>query len=201
MLFLDEVLMVPSTSIVVAAGGERLMCGGFSLSEPVCLGNFEFIADYFGGLSLSPKRGHNGAIFVGPTRSGALTPHRAMIEDSPEEFLTASSGEGRFSHLSPRWCSTGPCSLPLQPRHGRRTLQPWRCFPCGRRCRSQKPTSPLSDITLTMKDNRCNPMLGIPTPNPDRHHNGATLSMDRPQPRFSRTRLLDMSLCSRQRGS
>jgi hypothetical protein len=39
-----EVLMVPSS---VIADGEHLMCGGFSLSETICLGNFEFIANYF----------------------------------------------------------------------------------------------------------------------------------------------------------
>jgi hypothetical protein len=36
--------MVPSS---VIADGEHLMCGGFSLSETICLGNFEFIANYF----------------------------------------------------------------------------------------------------------------------------------------------------------
>jgi hypothetical protein len=46
--------MVPSSTITVAADGECLTCGGFSLSEIVHLGNFEFIVNYFGGLSLSP---------------------------------------------------------------------------------------------------------------------------------------------------
>jgi hypothetical protein len=32
------------------------MCSGFSLGETVYLGSFEFITDYFGGLSLSPRR-------------------------------------------------------------------------------------------------------------------------------------------------
>jgi hypothetical protein len=104
-LFLDEVLMVPSSSIAVAANCERLTCGGFSLGEPVCLRNFEFITNYFNGLSLSHKRGNEGAIFVGSTHNGASTPQWAMIEDSPEEFLATSSGEGSFSHLSPRWQS------------------------------------------------------------------------------------------------
>jgi hypothetical protein len=47
--------MVPSSTIIVTADGERLTCGGFSFSETIRLGNFEFIADYFGGLSLSPR--------------------------------------------------------------------------------------------------------------------------------------------------
>jgi hypothetical protein len=112
-LFLDEVLMVPLSSIVVVVDGERLMYGGFSLSEPVYCGDFEFITDYFCGLSLSPRRGNNDAIFLGSTRSGASTPQRSMIEDSPKEFLTASSREGSFSHLSPRWRSTGAPLAPM----------------------------------------------------------------------------------------
>jgi hypothetical protein len=55
--------MVPLYAITVTANGECLMCGGFSLSETIHLGSFEFIADYFGGLSLSPRRGghrHHG---------------------------------------------------------------------------------------------------------------------------------------------
>jgi hypothetical protein len=49
-----DVLMVPSSAIVIAADGEHLTCSGFSLVETVCLGNFEFISDYLGSLSLSP---------------------------------------------------------------------------------------------------------------------------------------------------
>jgi hypothetical protein len=48
------------------------MCGGF-LGEPIRLGNFKFIADYFGSLSLSPRRGDEGTAFVGSTRSRAST--------------------------------------------------------------------------------------------------------------------------------
>jgi hypothetical protein len=97
-----DVPMVPSSSIAITADGKRLACGGFSPNEPVCLRNFEFITDYLGGLSLSPRRGNEDAIIVGSTRSGASTPQRATIEDSTEEFLTASSGEGSFDHPSPR---------------------------------------------------------------------------------------------------
>jgi hypothetical protein len=52
-----DILMVPSSAIVVAIDGEHLTCGGFSLGETVHLGNFEFITDYFDGLRLSPRRG------------------------------------------------------------------------------------------------------------------------------------------------
>jgi hypothetical protein len=104
--FRQAVLMVPSSSITNAADAEHLTCGRFSLGEPVCLGNFEFIADYFGGLSLSLRRSDEGAIFVGSTRSGASTLQQAMIEDSAKEYLTASSGEGGIDQLSPRWHNT-----------------------------------------------------------------------------------------------
>jgi hypothetical protein len=53
-----DVPMVPSFVITVAVEGECLMCGGFSLSETIHLGSFEFITDYIGGLSLSPGRGN-----------------------------------------------------------------------------------------------------------------------------------------------
>jgi hypothetical protein len=45
--FPQAVLMVPSSSFIIVADGERLMCSGFSLGEPIRLGNFEFITDYF----------------------------------------------------------------------------------------------------------------------------------------------------------
>jgi hypothetical protein len=44
---------------------------------------------------------------MGSTHSGAPTPWRAMVEDSAEEFLTASSGEGSFSLPSPGRHDTG----------------------------------------------------------------------------------------------
>jgi hypothetical protein len=91
--FPQVVLMVPSSSITIVADGECLTCGGFTLCKLVRLENFEFITDYFSGLSLSPRRSDEGAIFVGSTRIGASTPQQAMIEDSAEEYLTASSEE------------------------------------------------------------------------------------------------------------
>jgi hypothetical protein len=102
-----DVLMVPSSTITVVADGEHLTCGGFSLSETPHLGNFEFITDYLDGLSRSHRRGNTGAAFMGSTHSGAPTPWRAMVEDSAEEFLTASSGEGSFSLPSPGRHDTG----------------------------------------------------------------------------------------------
>jgi hypothetical protein len=112
MLFLYEVLTVPSSSITVVSDGEYVTCGGFSPSEPISLHNIDFITDYFGGLSLSPRRGNDSAVFMGSTHGGASTPQRATIKDSHEEFLTVSSGEASFGYLSPRPRSTG---APLAP--------------------------------------------------------------------------------------
>jgi hypothetical protein len=62
--------MVPSFAITITVDGERLTCDDFSLSETVCLGSYEFIADYFDDLSLSPRRGDSGTTFIGSTHSG-----------------------------------------------------------------------------------------------------------------------------------
>ncbi len=105
--------MVPSSAIIIAIDGECLTCGGFSLSETVHLGNFEFIADYFNGLSLSPRRSYLGSTFMGSTHSGPPSPLRAMIEDSTEEFHTASSEVGGSSLPSLRRLSAGAPPAPV----------------------------------------------------------------------------------------
>jgi hypothetical protein len=110
--------MVPSSAITIAIDGERLMCDGFALDKTVHFGNFEFIADYFGSLSFSPRRGAAGAAFMGSTRSGASTPRRATIEDSAKEFLMASCGEGSFGPPLPEGMARGLCMLPSQSHHG-----------------------------------------------------------------------------------
>jgi hypothetical protein len=110
--------MVPSSVITITADGERLTCGGFSLCKTIRLGNFEFIADYFGGLSLSPRRSESGTTFIGSTHSRTTSPRRAMIEDSTEEFDMVSSGVGGFSHPSPRSHITGALPTPI-------TTTPW----------------------------------------------------------------------------
>jgi hypothetical protein len=74
--------MVHSFTFTIATDGERLTCGGFYLGETIRFGRLEFITDCFGGLSLSPRGGDSGAIFVGTTRSGLLSLW-AMIEDCP----------------------------------------------------------------------------------------------------------------------
>jgi hypothetical protein len=113
-----DVLMVPSSVITIAIDGERLTCDGFSLDKTVHLGNFEFIADYFSSLSLSPKRGAAGVAFMGSTLNGASTPWQATIEDSTEEFLMASCREGSFAPLLPDGVARGLCLLRSQPHYG-----------------------------------------------------------------------------------
>jgi hypothetical protein len=89
-----DVLMVPSSAFAFSTNGERLTCGGFSLSEIIHLGSFEFITDYFGSQSLSPRRSHSGTTFMGSTGSVSPSPWWAMVEDSTKEFHMASSGGG-----------------------------------------------------------------------------------------------------------
>jgi hypothetical protein len=74
-----DALMAPSSAIVITADGEHLTCGWFSLSETIRLMNFVFIAGYFSGPSLSPRRGDEGAAFMGSTHSWASTLWRVMI--------------------------------------------------------------------------------------------------------------------------
>jgi hypothetical protein len=122
------VLMVPSSALTVAADGDPLMCGGFSLSEPICLGRFKFIADYFGGSSLSPRRGDSDPAFMGKTHNGTLSTRWAMIEDSTEEFLMVSSGRGASASPPTGGATRGLRPLPSQPHHGWRML--WPLMPC-----------------------------------------------------------------------
>jgi hypothetical protein len=110
--------MVPSYAITIAIDGECLMCGGFPLGETVHLGNFKFIANYFGGLSLSPRRGDTCAAFVGSPHSGASTSRRAMIEDSAREFLMTSTMEGSSVPPLSEGGTQGFCLLLSQPHHG-----------------------------------------------------------------------------------
>jgi hypothetical protein len=172
--------MVLSSSITITVDSKRLVCSGFSLGELICLVNFEFIADYFGGLSISPRRGNKGAIFVGPTHSRASTPQWATIEDPTEEFLTTSSEEGSFDNPSPRWFITGAPFAPTATATWKENALATTIFPCGRRSRGQKPTTSLSGITLTTKDNRRKPVLGIPPPSLEQCHGKQTTAVVQP---------------------
>jgi hypothetical protein len=143
--------------ITVTADGECLTCYGFSLGESDHLGNFEFIANYFNNLSISPQRGNSSTAFMGSTRSGASTPWRAMIVDSAEEFLMTSGGERCSSLPSPRRHGTGASLTPVPTTPGmenapaaRATMMaPPQTWHHGRR-----PASVFGDVTLIMEGNR-----------------------------------------------
>jgi hypothetical protein len=110
--------MVPSSTLAIAIDDKCLTCSGFSLGETIRLGSFEFIANYFGDLSLSPRRSNSGVVFMGSTRSGSPSPRRAMIEYSIIEFHTTSSREGASILPSPRRHSVGALPAPV-------TTTPW----------------------------------------------------------------------------
>jgi hypothetical protein len=89
-----DVPMVTSSALAITGDSEHLSCGGFSLDETIHFGSLEFIADYFGGLSLSPWRDCLDAAVMGSTCSGPPSPLRAMIGASTEEFHMTLDGEG-----------------------------------------------------------------------------------------------------------
>jgi hypothetical protein len=109
--------MVHSSALTIATDGEYFTCDGFSFGETVRLGSFEFIANYFSGLSLSPRRRISGAAVMGSTYSGSPSPRWAVIEDSTEELHTVSHEEGGSSLPTPRRCGTGapPTSVTSTP--------------------------------------------------------------------------------------
>jgi hypothetical protein len=110
-LFFD-VIIFHSSELTVVNDGECLTCGSFSLSESVCFGSPEFIADCIGGMGLSPKGSDPGSIFAGTTHSGSLSLW-AMIRDFTDEFYTASSREGSNDLLTSRRHSTVALSAPI----------------------------------------------------------------------------------------
>jgi hypothetical protein len=97
-----DIPMVPSLALTVTDDGERLSCGGFSLSETIHFGRLEFIADGFGGLSLSHMGDGSDTIVMASTCGGPPSPLWAMTGDSIEEFHKTSNGEGRIDLPSPR---------------------------------------------------------------------------------------------------
>jgi hypothetical protein len=130
-----------------------LTCGGFSLEETVHFGNFEFIVNYFGSLSLSPRRGDVGIIFISPTRSRASTPRQTMIGDSVEEFLTTPSGDGSFSLPSPRRRDTGASLTQITTTlwmENAPAAQAMTMTPRGWWRHGRKLASLLRNVTLTM---------------------------------------------------
>jgi hypothetical protein len=117
-----DVMMVPSSMITVTADGERLTCGGFSLGVTIHLGSIEFIVDYFGGLSHSPRRGDSDVAFMGPTHSGTPSLLRAMIRTPPRGSSQCQVGKGALASTLRGGTTQGLHPLLSQPHHGWRTL-------------------------------------------------------------------------------
>jgi hypothetical protein len=150
-----DVTMVPSSTITITANGEHLTCGGFSPGETVCLGNFEFIVDYFGGL-----RRH----LHGSTCSGTPSPWWAMIEDSVEDFLMASNeeGGGGFDLTSPRRHNTGIPPAPV-------TTTPWMENASTTQARTMVPpwtVAPRPDTGLPFEQCHTRPGGGVASASP-----------------------------------
>jgi hypothetical protein len=114
-----DVLMDPTSALTFSADGEHLTCGGFYLGETVCLGSFEFIADYFARLSLSLRTSDSGTTFMVPTRNGPPSLRQTLIEDSTEEFHTPSSGGRGYDLPSPWRPGVGAPPAPI-------TTPPWQ---------------------------------------------------------------------------
>jgi hypothetical protein len=94
--------MVHSSTFAITTDGERLTYGGFSHGETVHFENLEFIASYFGSLSLSSKGSDSGDIFVGMAHNGSLT-LRTVLKDFTNEFYTTSIEEESSDFpISPR---------------------------------------------------------------------------------------------------
>jgi hypothetical protein len=198
--------MVPSSAITVATDGECLTCGGFSFGETIHLMNFKFIADYFGGMSLSPRSGDSGVTFMGSTHSETPSPWLAMIEYSVEEFLTVSSEEGGFSLPSPKKCGTRVPPAPVK-------ATPWMEHAPATQATMTVPlraTVPWLDIDLPFEQchthpggggRKCKPMLDNPPPSKRQCHGEASSLVNRLLSRSSRTRRHGMSPHSRCRES
>jgi hypothetical protein len=104
--------MVPSSALVVAADGERLSCDIFSLGDTIRFGSIEFIADRFGGLSLSCMGDGLDAAVMGITDGRPPSPLQANVGDYTKEFHTALDGGRRVDLPSPRRHSTGASTVP-----------------------------------------------------------------------------------------
>jgi hypothetical protein len=130
--------MVPSSALAVSADSECLSCDGFSLVETILFGRLEFITDFFGGMSLSPRRDHSNVTVMGSSCSGPPSPLWVMIGDSTEEFHAASDEEGWIDLLSPRRHDMGASLTPAitisWPENTLTTqamamIQPWQVAP------------------------------------------------------------------------
>jgi hypothetical protein len=196
--------MVSLSSITITADGERLMCGGFSLSKTIRLGNFEFIANYFGSLSIYHKRGDSGTTFMGSTHSGDSSPWWVMIEDSYMELHTSSSGDEGFRLPSPMTHGTGAPLAPITTTPSMENApaaQAMVMVPCGWRHHSRKKASLMSDVMLVTGGSNHKHMLRSPPPSRRQCPGEASSTASKPLPWSNCTHCHSMSAHSRRRGS
>jgi hypothetical protein len=150
-----NVAVVDSSMLTVTTDNERLTYGGFSLGKTIHFGSLEFIVDYFGTLSLSPKGNDSSVHFVRTTRNRSPSLRTIL-----EEFYTTSSGEGSsgFPISWRRSMETPPAPI---------TTTPWPEDAMTSQTMMtvvlQTPGSLLSDDKPLRKGNERGPTLGRPT--------------------------------------
>jgi hypothetical protein len=105
-------MMVPSSALAIATGSQCLSSNVFSLNKTIRFRSLKFIADQFGGLSLSPMGDGSVADIIGSTHSGLPSPPRAMTWDSTEQFPTVLNMEERVDLPSPRRHGMGASIAP-----------------------------------------------------------------------------------------
>jgi hypothetical protein len=103
--------MVPLSALTIATDDERLSCGGFSLGKMIHFGSLEFIADRFGGLSLSCTWESSDAIAMDSTHGGPPSPQQAMTRHPIEGSSMASNEEGRINFPPPKRRSMATTTL------------------------------------------------------------------------------------------
>jgi hypothetical protein len=84
----------------------------FTSGKTIRFGSFEFIADRFGDLSLSPEGNDSGVIFVGMIHSGS-PPLCTILEESIDEDNTTSNGRGSSNLPIPQGCNVVTPTTPI----------------------------------------------------------------------------------------
>jgi hypothetical protein len=96
--------MVPSLKLAVITDGEHLTDVGFTHGKTIHFGSPEFIADYFGKLSLSDEGKVPDVVFMEMTHNGSPSLH-TILEESANEGDTTSSGGGSSGFSISRGCN------------------------------------------------------------------------------------------------
>jgi hypothetical protein len=91
--------MALSPVFVPIIGGECSPGDGFPLGKTTRFESLEFVADRFGGLSLSLLRGSSGAVIMGPACGGPPLLQWTITGSTIEGFPTTPGEEGRTGLL------------------------------------------------------------------------------------------------------